>query len=105
MTFIAVAILWAAYHITVHWLYYYAAGDSKTLPNAKEAITALTAMFQVMFYAVAGIVAAYVGATGLVQMRQGSAVETALSSITQDIKEETVERTPRPRDFQLPDDE
>ncbi|MEI7532845.1 MAG: hypothetical protein WCK57_00615 [Verrucomicrobiae bacterium] len=105
VTLIAAGILWGSYHITVHWLYYYASGDPKALPNAKEAITALTSMYSVMFYGLTGIVAAYVGANSLVQMRQGSMVQTALSSLTENIKEETVERTPRPRDFTLPEDE
>lgn len=105
MTLIACGILWASYHITAKWLYYYAAGTAETLPNAKEAITALTVMYQVMFYGMVGIVASYVGATAFVQMRQGSMVETALSSLTENTKEEIVDRTPRPRDFTLPDDE
>lgn len=105
MTLIACGILWASYQITAKWLYYYASGDPKVIPNAKEAITALTVMYQVMFYGMVGIVASYVGATAFVQMRQGSMVETALSSLTENTKEEIVDRTPRPRDFTLPDDE
>lgn len=105
MTLIACGILWASYHVTAQWLYYYAAGNPQNLPNAKEAITALTVMYQVMFYGMVGIVASYVGATAFVQMRQGSAVQTALSSLTEDIKEEYIERTPRPRDFQIDGDE
>lgn len=79
MTLIACAILWTAYHVTTSWLYYYAAND---LPNAKEGIAALSSMFSVMFYALAGIVAAYVGATGLIEMRQGSAVSSVIQSVS-----------------------
>lgn len=91
MTLIACAILWASYHITADWLYYYASGNPQTLPNAKEAITALTVMYQVMFYGMVGIVASYVGATAFVQMRQGSMVQTALQSLTSNSVEDITE--------------
>lgn len=92
MTLIVVAVLWGAYHVTATWLWIYATGAEKDIPHAVEAITALTTIFQVFFYALAGMLASYLGATGLIEMRQGSVVQTLLSSASESIKESRSEK-------------
>lgn len=85
MTLIVASILWAAYHITARWIWIYATGSEQDIPHAVEAITALTVIYQVFFYALAGMLASYLGATGMVEMRQGSVVQTAIEAVSRKI--------------------
>jgi len=92
MTLIAAAMLYSVYHIANAWLCYYASAPEQNVPHAEAAITAGVTLFQIFFYGFCGIVAAYVGATGLVEMRQGSAVQTALETVTHSVKESRTDR-------------
>ena len=82
MTLTANGMMWTAYELALRHLY--------AMPETK--VAAFTALTQTVLYGITAVSAAYVGVTGLVQMRQNVA-----SQVT-----ETVERSFAPKHYDDP---
>lgn len=86
MTLSANGMMWAAYELALRHLY--------AMPDSK--VAAFTALTQTVLYGITAVSAAYVGVTGIVQMRQ------QVSSDVSQRMEEHIERTFAPKHFDDP---
>jgi hypothetical protein len=89
MTLAANGMMWAAYEMALRHLY--------AMPDSK--VAAFTALTQTVLYGITAVSAAYVGVTGLVQMRQQVA-----SEVEQSVEQVFTDRAARPRDHEDDDE-